>query len=104
MEQKPDGDPDEQGEPLYPPKWNHDFIGMPEVNPRKQRRPSFTGEVVTDILRQTEEERYRVLFALCASTGLRFGEALGIDIKNVPRTAPPSRSSRKYGTGRCMTS
>ena len=47
-------------------------------NRRKQRRPSFTGEVVTDILRQTEEERYCVLFALCASTGLRFGEALGI--------------------------
>ena len=37
---------------------------------------------MTTILRETEEEKYCVLFALCAAAGLRFGEALGIDIKN----------------------
>jgi hypothetical protein len=71
----------EQGDELYPRKWNNEFIDMPVVN--NQRQPSFTGDVVTAIIRETEEQKYRVLFALCASSGLRFGEALGIDIKNI---------------------
>ena len=71
----------EQGEQLYPRKWNHEFIDIPRT--RNQKRPSFTGDVVTTILRATEEEKYCVLFALCAAAGLRFGEALGIDIRNV---------------------
>lgn len=71
------------GEELFPRKWNNKIICMPKVNKKKQRTPSFTGEIVTGIVRETEEEMYRVLFALCASSGLRFGEALGIDIKNV---------------------
>jgi integrase len=74
---------DEQGEELYPRKWNNRLIRMPKVNKKKQRTPSFTGEVVTGIIQRTEEEKYRVLFALLASSGLRFGEALGIDIKNI---------------------
>ncbi len=74
---------DEQGEELYPRKWNNKLIRMPKVNKKKQRTPSFTGEVVTGIVQRTEEEKYRVLFALLASSGLRFGEALGIDIKNI---------------------
>lgn len=74
---------DEQGEQLYPRKWNNKLIRMPKLNKKKQRTPSFTGDVVTGIIRETEEQKYRVLFALCASTGLRFGEALGIDISNV---------------------
>ncbi len=87
----------EEGEQLYPQKWNHKFIGMPVVNKKKQNTPSFTGEVLTAVLVATEEKKYRVLFALCASTGLRFGEALGIDIKNISPTAPQSRLSRKHG-------
>ena len=73
----------EQGEELHPRKWNSEFIDAPVVNVQRQRRPSFTGEVVTGILANTQEKKYRVLFALFAATGLRFGEALGIDIKNV---------------------
>ena len=74
---------DEQGEELFPRKWHNKIIRMPKVNKRKQRTPSLTGETVTDVVRETEEEMYRVLFALCASSGLRFGEALGINIKSV---------------------
>jgi hypothetical protein len=33
-----DGDDDQ----IYPRKWNHDFIGLPIVEPSKQRRPSVT--------------------------------------------------------------
>ena len=73
----------EQGEELHPRKWNSEFIDAPVVNAQTQRRPSFTGEVVTGILANTQEKKYRALFALLASSGLRFGEALGLDIKNV---------------------
>jgi hypothetical protein len=27
-----------EGEPIYPRKWNHDFVGMPIINPALQRR------------------------------------------------------------------
>jgi len=72
---------DEEGEALYPRKWNHKFIDLPrDSNPR---RPWFTGDVVTRILANRKRPKYRVLFALCAATGLRFGEALGIKIESI---------------------
>ena len=64
-------------------EWDHEYIEMPVVNPQKQRRPSFTGDVVTAIVENTDEQKYRVLFALLASSGLRFGEALGLNINNI---------------------
>ena len=73
----------EQGEELYPRKWNAEFIDMPAVSKQQQRRPTLTGDVVTAILAVTKKQKYFIFFALCASAGLRFGEALGIDIKNV---------------------
>lgn len=72
---------DEKGQRLFNVQWDHEYIDIPMV--KSQRQPSFTGEVVAGILREIGEEKYRVLFALCASAGLRFGEALGIDMKNV---------------------
>jgi integrase len=74
---------DEQGEEIYPRKWNHEFIDMPVVDKHKQRRPSFTGEMVTGIVAAAEKETYRMLFVLCAAGGLRLGEALGIDVRNI---------------------
>jgi integrase len=47
------------------------------VQKEKQHRPTVTqtelGEILTDV-----SERYRILFALLAGTGLRIGEALGL--------------------------
>jgi len=74
---------DDKGQRVFSVEWDHEFIDMPVVNPQKQRCPSFTGEVVTEVIRETDEEKYRVLFALLASSGLRFGEALGLNIKNI---------------------
>ena len=71
----------EEGDALYPRKWNHDFIDLPEDKNPKQ--PSLTGDVVTAIVGAPKKKLYRMFYALCASAGLRFGEALGIDIKNI---------------------
>ena len=67
----------DDGDQIYPRKWNHDFVGIPLVQKEKQHRPTVTetelGEILTDV-----SERYRILFALLAGTGLRIGEALGL--------------------------
>ena len=70
-----------EGEALYPRKWNHDFIDLPVVKDQKQ--PIFAGDAVTGIVAAPAKNYHRVLYTLCAASGLRFGEALGIDIKNV---------------------
>jgi integrase len=73
---------DEQGEELYPRKWNHKFIDMPQV--KKPEPPAFTGNIVTGIVAASKKKQhYHMLYVLCASGGLRLGEALGIDIKNI---------------------
>ena len=66
-----------EGEQIYARKWNHDFVGLPRVEPTKQYRPTVTEPELREVL-ATARERYAVLFALLAGTGLRIGEALGL--------------------------
>ena len=69
----------DQGEQIYPRKWNHEFIDMPVVDKDKQNTPCFSAEVMTG-LASWKKERERVLFILSGAAGLRIGEALGIEI------------------------
>jgi len=71
---------DKDGEQSFPRKWNHEFIDLPVVE--NQRQPVFTSEIVGKILQRAEGQE-RVLFALLAGTGLRAGEALGLESKHV---------------------
>lgn len=71
----------EEGEQLFPRKWNHAFIDLPKVS--KPKQPCFSSDVVTKIIASARKEKYRLLFALCAGSGLRFGEALGIEMQHV---------------------
>jgi len=71
---------DENGEEIYPRKWNHDFIDLPEV--KNQPKPSFTAEQVPDIIAKAEGQE-RMLLLLVASTGLRLGELLGLSIQDL---------------------
>jgi integrase len=66
------------GEPIYPRKWNHDFIGLPIIDPTKQHRQTITKPDLEDLLANACSDRWRMLFALLAATGLRIGEALGL--------------------------
>jgi hypothetical protein len=68
----------EDGEELFPRKWNEDYIDAPIV--KNQHQPTTTVEGVANILRNAEGQ-YRVLYALLAGCGpLRAGEALGLEI------------------------
>jgi hypothetical protein len=70
---------DEQGEQIYPRKWNHDFIDLPVPQKDKQNTPSFSTEVMTGLARW-KNPRERMIFILCGAAGLRIGEVLGIEI------------------------
>jgi integrase len=72
---------DENGDELYPVKWNAEFIDAPVVDARKQNTPSLAGEEITKILAAIEAEM-RMLFILDAATGLRAGELLGLEIRH----------------------
>jgi integrase len=67
-----------EGDPIYPRKWNHDFIGLPIVDPTKQHRPTVAKADLEEVLANASSERWQMLFALLAATGLRVGEALGL--------------------------
>jgi integrase len=70
----------EQGEEIYPRKWNHEFIDLPQVT--GQRTPTFTEEGVTELI-SAAKGQLQTLFALLAGTGLRVGEALGLELKDI---------------------
>jgi len=72
---------DENGDELYPVKWNAEFIDAPVVDARKQRTPSFAGEEVTKIVAAVEADM-NMLFILAAVSGLRAGELLGLEIRH----------------------
>lgn len=67
----------ERGEEVHPRKWNHAFIDMPEI--RNEHTPSFTSEQITALLKSATGW-HLVLYALLAGSGLRVGEALGLEI------------------------
>jgi integrase len=70
---------DEEGEEIYPQKWNHEFIDLPVVEKSKQNTPSFSAEVMTGLARW-KKKRERKIFVLCGAGGFRVGEVLGIEI------------------------
>ena len=72
---------DDDGNELYPTKWNHEFIDMPIVDETKQRKPTFTGDEVTAIAKAATG-RLQMACVLFAATGLRAGELLALEIRH----------------------
>jgi integrase len=71
---------DDNGEQLFPRKWNNEFIDLPVIENQKQ--PTFTADVVSAIVQKASGQD-QVLFALLAGSGLRIGEAFGLEIKHL---------------------
>ena len=70
---------DDDGNEVYPRKWNHDFMDLPMVEESDQNRPSFSSEIVT-ALAKYYRPREQMLFIVSGAGGFRVGEALGIEI------------------------
>jgi integrase len=69
---------DEDGEQLYPAKWNYEFADIPVIG--HQHTPMFTGEEITKIIAEAEKQE-RVIYVLFAASGLRAGELFGLEVK-----------------------
>ena len=68
----------ENGEELFPRKWNDEYIDAPVID--SQRQPSTTSEGLTAIIAHARGQ-FQMLYALLAGCGpLRAGEALGLEI------------------------
>ena len=76
----------DEGDQIYPRKWNHEFIDLPQVT--DQRTPTFTAEEVAKITKAAEGQ-LRVLYSLLGGTGLeawRWSECVGL-LEEVPLPA-----------------
>jgi hypothetical protein len=71
---------DENGEAIFPVKWNHDFIDLPEI--ADQNTPVFTAGEVTTIIKKAEHQD-AVLYALLAGSGLRAGELFALTVDDL---------------------
>jgi len=68
----------EEGEELFPRKWNEEYIDAPLIG--AQRQPSTNADGVTAIV-SSAKGQYQMLYALLAGCGpLRAGEALGLEV------------------------
>jgi integrase len=76
----------ENGEEVFPRKWNHEFMDLPIVKQKDQVAPIFTPAQVNSIIEHAKG-RYRVLYAILAGTGLRIGEALALRINDEEGTS-----------------
>ena len=74
----------DKGEEIYPVKWNHDFMDLPEV--KDQRTPVFFGR--GDQQRSSRRLRgsIKFLYALLAGTGLRIEEAFALQVEDIRDT------------------
>ena len=70
---------DENGDQLYPTKWNYEFADMPVVE--NQRTPMFTGEEITKIIIRAEGQE-RVTYVVFPASGLRAGDLFGLEVKH----------------------
>jgi len=73
----------DEGEEIFPRKWNHDFIQVPIVDGTEQHKPTVSAENITAMLANTEDKQLRMLIILAAASGLRLGEILGLSISNI---------------------
>src|SRR5580704_8428821 len=69
---------DAEGEPVYQRTWRLDFVDAPMVV--NQRQPTITKNKLQDALRvrHTKTDKYRVVVALLAATGVRVGELVAL--------------------------
>ena len=60
----------DEGEELFPRKWNAEFIDLPVVDRSKQNTPSFSAEVMSGLAKWRYRQQ-QMLFVLCGATGTR---------------------------------
>src|SRR5258707_8557368 len=70
---------DENFNSVHHRSWNLAAIGLPRVNPKKQRRPTLTAKEMTTLLSKAEGQ-YQMFYFFCLVTGMRVSEAVAVEI------------------------
>jgi integrase len=83
---------DDDGNQLFPTKWNKKIIDAPAVEEEEQRRPIFTAEEVTAIA-EAASGKLQMACVLLAASGLRAGELLGLECCDFNGSAVQVRQS-----------
>jgi integrase len=82
----------DEGAPLYPRTWNHEFMDLPTLG--KQKQNAYTPDQVEQFVARARK-REAALYALLAGSGLRIGEAQAIHINGTEdqtRISPDCRT------------
>jgi len=88
----------ETGEPIYRLKWNREFLDLPKIVKDEQNVPALTAEQVNHLMKTEGQEL--VLYVVLASTGMRIGEALGLEVRHIlnsGRTIKIEQSVNRFG-------
>jgi integrase len=93
---------DDDGNALFPMKWNRRFIDAPAVDEKKQRKPSFTGEQITAITKAATG-RLQMVCVLLAASGLRAGEVFGLEVRHFDGSSVKVEQSVWGGNNRVGT-
>ncbi len=95
----------EQGDYLYPFKWNRRFLDLPKLS--HTEKPAYTSEQCAAIINQAGIEAKRsdyklqhyVLYRLLAGTGIRIGEALALETNDVSEDGKQIRIEKSMYQG-----
>ena len=72
----------EDGEELHPRSWARMQLVIPQVNKKKQHRPSVEEQTVNGIIMNSHGMK-QMFYIFISASGLRVGEALGVRIENI---------------------
>jgi integrase len=64
---------------LYPVFWDAEYLDLPIVEKRNQKRPAFDVETVTRLVDRAKKY-VQMIYILAAASGMRIGEVLGLEI------------------------
>jgi integrase len=70
----------DEGEPVFPVKWNNRVIDLPRVVSREQVRGKLNAEEIQKVIAASETKWAHAVCVIAAATGMRIAEILGLDI------------------------
>jgi integrase len=72
---------DKNGDRLFNPQWDSEFIDAPRVEPSKQKTPCLSREQVEALIAGAASDQERLLYIVLCATGLRISEAQAMRVK-----------------------
>jgi integrase len=72
---------DDDGEAVFPVNWNNNFIDLPTINKRLQRRGKVSAQDIERLIGLASKEWIWMLYVLAPALGMRIAELLAVEIE-----------------------